>query len=68
MKRKFLVLTLCLTIIFSSINYKKSYADGGVISLPILATFGSLAVASGIIIKNNDDLYDLGRIFYDYYQ
>lgn len=66
MKRKFLILTLCFTIIFSSINFKRSYADGGVISLPILATVCGLAVGSNIIINNNDDLYDLGNMFYDY--
>ena len=66
MKRKLIILTLCFTIIFSSINFNKSYADGGVISLPILATVSSLAVGTGIIINGSDDLYDIGRIFYDY--
>ena len=66
MKKKFLILTLCFTLIFSSFNYKKSYADGGVISLPMLATVSSLAVGCGIALKNSDDLYDIGRMFYDY--
>ena len=66
MKKKFIIFTLCFTLIFSSLNYKKSYADGGVISLPILATVSSLAVGAGIVINGNDDLYDLGRIFYNY--
>lgn len=66
MKKKFLILTLCFTIIFSSINLKKSYADYGVISLPILATVSSLAVGSGIVLSGNDDLFDIGRLFYSY--
>lgn len=68
MKRKFLILTLCFTIIFSSINYKKSYADGGIISLPVLAIVSTLAVGTGIALNNIDDIYDIGRIFYDYVQ
>ena len=66
MKKKFLVLTLCFTLIFSSINLKRSYADGGIISLPMLATVSALAVGTGIVINNIDDLYDLGKMFYDY--
>ena len=66
MKKKFLILTLCFTLVFSGLNYKKSYADGGVISLPILATVSALAVGTGIALKNVDDIYNLGRVFYDY--
>ena len=66
MKKKFLILTLCFTLIFSSLSYKKSYADGGVISLPILATVSALAVGTGIVINNSDDLYDVGKLFFDY--
>ena len=66
MKKKFLVLTLCFTLVFSSLSYKKSYADGGIISLPMLATVSALAVGTGIAINNIDDLYDLGKMFYDY--
>ena len=66
MKKKFLILTLCFTLIFSSINFKRSYADGGIISLPMLATVSALAVGTGILIKNSDDLYDIGKLFCDY--
>ena len=66
MKKKLLVLTLCFTLIFSSLNYKKSYADGGIVSLPILATVSALAVGTGIALNNLDDVYDLGYGFYEY--
>lgn len=66
MKRKFLILTLCFTIVFSSLNYKKSYADGGVISAPILATVVTAALGTGIVLKNSEEIYNLGRMFYDY--
>lgn len=66
LKNKFIVLTLCFTLIFTSFNYKKSYADGGVISLPMLATISTLALGTGIVLKNIDDIYDLGRIFYEH--
>lgn len=68
MKKKLIILTLCFTIIISSINFRKvdALVDGGVISLPMLATVVTLAVGTGIAIKNNDDIYDLGRMFYDY--
>ena len=66
MKRKFLILTLCFTIIFSSINYKKSYADGGIISAPILATVVTTALGTGIVLKNKEEIYNMGRLFYDY--
>lgn len=65
MKRKFLILTLCFTIIFSSINIKKSYADF-VISPIMLATVSALAVGTGIALNGADDLYDIGRLFVDY--
>lgn len=68
MKRKFLILTLCFTLIFTSISYKKTYADGGIISLPVLAVVSTLAVGTGIVLNNIDDVYDIGRIFYDYVQ
>lgn len=66
MKRKFLILTLCFTIIFSSLNYKKSYAIDFVISPTILAVVSTLAVGTGIALKNADDVLDIGRLFYDY--
>ena len=66
MKRKLLIFTLCFTLIFSSFNYKKSYADGGVITLPMIATVSALAVGSGIVISNNENLYDLGKLFYNW--
>lgn len=67
-KTRFIVFTLCFTLIFSSINYRKSYADGGIISLPVLAIVSTLAVGTGIALNNIDDIYDIGRIFYDYVQ
>ena len=66
MKRKFLILTLCFTIIFSSVNLKKVDAIDFVISPTILAVVSTLAVGTGIALKNSDDIYDIGRIFYDY--
>lgn len=69
MKKKFLILSLCFTIIFTSINYKKSYAfDGGVVSVPMAATILTLATASGVIINNSDDLYDICNVFYNNYR
>lgn len=66
MKKKFIILTLCFTLVFSSLNYKKSYADGGIISLPMLAVVSTLAVGTGIALTSSDDIYDIGRLFYDY--
>ena len=66
MKRKFLILTLCFTIIFSSLNLKKSYALDFVISPTMLAVVSTLAVGTGVALKNADDIYDIGRMFYDY--
>lgn len=65
MKRKFLILTLCFTIIFSSINIKRSYADF-VISPIMLATVSALAVGAGIALQGTDDIYDIGRLFVEY--
>lgn len=65
-KNKFIILTLCFTLIFSSLNYKKSYADGGVISAPILATVVASALGTGIVLKNHEEIYNIGRLFYDY--
>lgn len=36
------------------------------ISAPMLATIATLAVASGITLSSDDDIYDIGRLFYDY--
>ena len=65
MKKKFLVFTLCFTLIFSSLNYKKTYADAGVISLPMLATVSALAIGANIVLNDTDDIYDIGNIFYE---
>ena len=67
-KNKFIILTLCFTIIFSSFNYKKTYADGGIISAPILATVVTAALGTGIVLKNHEEIYNIGRLFYDYVQ
>lgn len=63
---KFIILTLCFTIIFSSVNLKKVDAIDFVISPTILAVVSTLAVGTGIVLKNSDDIYDIGRLFYDY--
>lgn len=68
LKSKFLILTLCFTIIFSSLNINKSYADGGIISAPILATVVSAALGTGIVLKNKEEIYHMGKMFYDYVQ
>ena len=66
MKRKFLILTLCFTIIFSSVNLKKVDAIDFVISPTMLAVVSTLAVGTGIALRSSDDIYDIGRLFYDY--
>ena len=68
MKKKFLVLTLCFTILFSSINFRKSYAFAGSLSLPLLATVCTVAVGTGIALNSNDDLYNIGSLFYNKYK
>ena len=65
MKKKLLVFSLCFTLIFSSFNHKKIYADGGIISAPILATVCTLAIATGVALNDAEDIYDLGRVFYE---
>lgn len=37
-----------------------------VMPAPMLATIATLAVASGITLSSDDDIYDIGRLFYDY--
>lgn len=65
-KNKFIILTLCFTIIFSSINFKKVDAIDFVISPTVLAVVSTLAVGTGIALQGADDIYDIGRMFYDY--
>ena len=65
MKKKLLVFTLCFTLIFSSLNLKKSYADGGIISAPMLATIATVATATGIVLKSDSDILELGKMFYE---
>lgn len=66
LRNKFLILTLCFTIIFSSLNVKKVDAFDFVISPTMLAVVSTLAVGTGIALKSSDDIYDIGRLFYDY--
>lgn len=47
-------------------NINPLVVDGGVISVPMLATVSSIAVGTGLIIKNNDEIYNIGKMFYDY--
>ena len=61
MKRKFLILTLCFTIIFSSINYKKIDAFDLVMTPTLLGITATLALGTGIAIKNNEGLYDVAK-------
>ena len=68
MKKKFLALTLCFTILFSSINLRRSYAFAGSLSLPLLATVCTVAVGTGIALNSNDDLYNIGSLFYNKYK
>ena len=42
--------------------------DGGVISGPMLSTVATLAVGAGIVLKDDQSLYNLGSRFYDYYK
>ena len=64
MKKKFLTLFLTLFVSFSSINF--SFANPLLsLSPQIIATIGTLAVSSGIVLNDNDDLYDIARIVYE---
>lgn len=66
MKKKFIVLTLCFTILFTSINYKKSYANPLIAFTPqIIATIATIAVGAGITLSTDDDIRDIARIFYE---
>lgn len=72
---KFVIIVLCSFIIFNTCSF--SYAenneleltplafDGGVISAPMLGVVVSLGIASGLVINSNDDIVDLGRVFYE---
>lgn len=37
-----------------------------VISAPILATVVTAALGTGVVLKNHEEIYNLGRLFYDY--
>ena len=45
---------------------KEARVVAEVISAPILATVVTLALGTGVVLKNADDIYDLGRIFYEH--
>lgn len=68
MKKKFIILTLCFTIVFSSINYKKSYANPFILPLiapELIASIATVAVGVGVQIANDDDVLDVARLFYE---
>ena len=67
MKRKFLILTLCFTIIFSSINYKKSYAFPPAITLTpqVIGVIGAYSVACGVVFTSYDEIVNLSHSFYN---
>lgn len=41
------------------------FIDGGVISGPMVATLATLAVAGGIVLTSDDDIYNVARAFYE---
>lgn len=77
-KNKIIALVMSFIICFGTVsnsfandkerlnNFQPLVVDGGIISAPMLATVAGLAVGTGIVLKNNDDIYDIGRIFYEY--
>lgn len=78
MKNKFIILTLCFTIIFTNINLNNynSYAnnidslvvDGGVVTAPMVAVVATVALACGVALNDDSDLYDVAYIFYEKYK
>ena len=75
MKKKiFSVFLACFIFVSSSLySYADSrvqsrFIDGGLISAPIVATVITLGVGAGILIKEDKNLIDMGRIFYNYIQ
>lgn len=66
MKKKIIILTLCFTVIISSINLKKSYANPLIAFTPqMVGVLTTIAVAGGIVISDENALYDLCRGFYE---
>ena len=57
MKRKFLALTLCFTILFSSINYKKSYANPALVMAPEAFNILAGMVVSAGVVLNAENIY-----------
>lgn len=53
-------------IISSFTLYQLKKSSGVVISGTVLGVLSTLAVGAGITLNNNDDIYDIGRLFYDY--
>lgn len=71
MKNKIISLFLaCFLVVSTTVgSYAESRInsraiDGGIISAPMLAVIATLAVATGITLSSNDDIYDLGAEFY----
>lgn len=66
MKKKFIILTLCFTVLISSFNYKKVYAMDLVITPVMLGVITTVAVAGGVLINSDEDIINLGRVFYEH--
>ena len=47
---------------------KEARVVAEVISAPILATVVSSALGAGIVLKNKEEIYHMGKMFYDYVQ
>lgn len=78
MKRKFISCFLSLVLIVSSSVYSFAddndldvssvdarFAPGIFLAPEFLGVLATIAVASGVILNDNDDLYDLARTFYE---
>lgn len=70
MKKKIIsVILVCFIVISSSVNCFATnkdirFADGGVISAPMVAVLITLAVGTGISIENDNQIYNVANDFY----
>lgn len=66
-KNKILTVLLSFTIIFSSFINSFAFSPATLPS-PVIATVSTVAVAMGISLNNDSDIYNVARIFYDKYK
>lgn len=60
----FLFISTCCNSYADSKNSR--LVDGGMISLPVLATLSTVAVGCGLVFTQKENLYNLGYRFYNY--